>query len=136
MSFFSKILPWKRKDELGLKDNIALGGFGQPDNLGMGFGGQQFASQFPGGQGGLPQPFPGQQFSGGVGSMGGMPQPSQPEAFESNRAYERSYAAGKEIEVVSAKLDSIKASLETLNQRLAAIERYIQGNQDFKNRGW
>ena len=135
MSFFSKILPWKRKDELGLKDNLALGGFGQPENQSMGFGGPQFASPFPGGPGGLPQPFPGQQF-GGAGS--GMGQQGQPEAFENNRAYERSYAASKEIEVVSAKLDSIKAALETLNQRLAAIERYIQGDQDFnfKKRGW
>ena len=129
MSFFSRILPWRRKDELGLKDNIALGGFGQPDNQNTGFGGPQFASPFPGGLGGLPQPFPGQQF-------GGMPQQGQPEAFESNRAYERSYAAGKEIEVVSAKLDSIKAALETLNQRLASIERYMQGDQEFKKRGW
>ena len=133
MSFFSKILPWKRKDELGLKDNLALGGFGQPDNQNMGFGGPQFGSPFPGGQGGLPQSqFPGQQFGG----MGGMVQQGQPEAFESNRAYERSYAAGKEIEVVSAKLDSIKAALETLNQRLASIERYIQSDHHFKKRGW
>lgn len=130
MSFLSKLLPWKRKDELGLKDNLGIGGFGPGDNLNTGFGGSQFGSPGPGG---LPQQqFPGQQFGG----MGGMVQSQPVEAFESNRAYERSYAAGKDIEVVSAKLDAIKAALETLNQRLAAIERYIQTDQDFKKRGW
>ena len=138
MSIFSRLLPWKRKDELGLKDNMALGGFGQAGGQDMGFGGPGFNSPFPGGPvgPGMPPSQLGQQQFGGMGSMGGMMQNQPVEAFDNNRAYERSYAAGKDIEVVSAKLDAIKAALETLNQRLASIERYIQTDQDFKKRGW
>ena len=133
--FFGKILPWKRKDELGLKDNMALGGFGQADNQNFGLGGMDLGSPFPGNPGGMPpQQFTnaGQQFGG----MGGQMQSQPIEAFQSNQSYQQSYAAGKDIEVVSAKLDAIRAGLEALNQRLAAIERYIQNDQDFKKRGW
>ena len=138
---FGKVLPWKRKDELALGNNLGLGplgGFGPGQGMqgmqGPGFGGMPYDQQFGGmgnlGMGGLPpsqysQPQPLGQFSAAP----------QAEAFQKNQEYERSYAAGKEIEIVSAKLDAIKAALETLNQRLATIERYIQAEQDFKKRG-
>jgi len=146
MAIFDKLLPWKRKGDLGLKDNLGLGGFGADNpgmNMGMpGLGGlppSQFADpmqqplgmpQYPGQQQAYPSQ---QQFSG----MSGFQQQTRPqvEAFQQNQAYERSYAAGKEMEIVSAKLDAIKAALETLNQRLAGIERYIQSDQEFKKRG-
>lgn len=136
---FGKVLPWKKKDDLALNDNLGLGGFGMPSQgmqgPGPGFGGtpydQQFGSMGNLGMGGLPQ----SQYSQ-TQPLGGFPGAApQAEAFQSNQAYERSYAAGKEIEIVSAKLDAIKAALETLNQRLGAIERYIQAEQDFKKRG-
>lgn len=133
--FFGKVLPWKKKDDLALGDNLGLGGFGSPGQgmQGPGFGGMPYDPQQFGGMaglGGLPpsqysQPQPLGQFSAAP----------QAEAFQRNQEYERSYAAGKEIEIVSAKLDAIKAALETLNQRLGAIERYIQADQDFKKRG-
>ena len=44
------------------------------------------------------------------------------DSFQSTRAY----AAAKEVEVVSAKLDAVKAALESINQRLANIERAVQ----------
>lgn len=134
---FGKVLPWKKKDDLALGDNLGLGGFGPGQGAQQGaFGpGMPYDQQFGGmggnmGMGGLPpsqysQPQPLGQFSAAP----------QAEAFQKNQEYERSYAAGKEMEVVSAKLDAIKAALETLNQRLAAIERYIQTEQDFKKRG-
>lgn len=136
---FGKVLPWKKKDDLALGDNLGLGplgGFGPGQGAQQGaFGaGMPYDQQFGGmgnlGMGGLPpsqysQPQPLSQFSAAP----------QAEAFQKNQEYERSYAAGKEIEIVSAKLDAIKAALETLNQRLASIERYIQAEQDFKKRG-
>ncbi len=136
---FGKVLPWKKKDELGLNENLGLGGFGgggpggpgMPGMPGMelGLGGQAFGQQQ--GMAGMP---------GVLGMPGGMPgmaqQSPQMESFQSNQAYQQSYTAGKEIELVSAKLDSIRAALETLNQRLASIERYMQTEQDFKKRGW
>ncbi len=138
---FGKVLPWKRKDDLALGDNLGLGGLGGfgPPGKGMqgvqgpGFGGMPYDQQFGGvgnlGMGGLPQYQQAQPLGGFPGAV------PQAEAFQKNQEYERSYAAGKEIEVVSAKLDAIKAALETLNQRLASIERYIQAEQDFKKRG-
>lgn len=135
---FGKVLPWKKKDDLALGDNLGLGGFGASGQgmqgmQGPGFGGMQFDQQFGGvgGLGGLP-PSQYSQAQPLGGFQGAAP---QAEAFQRNQDYERSYAAGKEIEVVSAKLDAIKAALETLNQRLASIERYIQAEQDFKKRG-
>lgn len=142
---FGKVLPWKKKDELGLglNDSLGLGGFG-----GGGPGGPAMQGGMPGmdlGIGGMPgagtgmpggmpstAQYPAQQFGG----FGMAQQSPQMESFQSNQAYQQSYAAGKEIEVVSAKLDAIRAALETLNQRLASIERYIQTEQDFKKRGW
>jgi hypothetical protein len=98
----------------------------------LGMGGMPGAGTgMPGGMPGAAQ-YPAQQFGG----FGMAQQSPQMESFQSNQAYQQSYAAGKEIEVVSAKLDAIRAALETLNQRLASIERYIQTEQDFKKRGW
>lgn len=141
---FGKILPWKRKDELGLNENLSLGGFGGggpggPGMPGLGPGGMPGLDLGLGGMGGTPgaaQQYPSQPAQQQFGGFGMAQQSPQMESFQSNQAYQQSYATGKEIEVVSAKLDAIRAALETLNQRLAAIERYIQTEQDFKKRGW
>lgn len=132
MGLFWKILPWKRKDDLALNENIGLGGFGQPGMQGqdMGLGGSPYDPM--GGGGGLGG-IPSSPYSQPMQAFPGQRPPM--EAFQQNQAYERSFAAGKEIEVVSAKLDAIKSALEALNQRLASIERFIQTEQDFKKRG-
>ncbi len=135
MGFFGKLLPWKRKDELGLNDNMGLGGFGaENQGLNLGMPGMPLADPMQQQMQGMPS-YPGQQYP--AAQPFAFRQQSQPqmEAFQANQAYERSYAAGKEIEIVSAKLDAIKAALETLNQRLASIERYIQAEQEFRKRG-
>lgn len=120
---FSKVLPWKKKDELALGNNLGLGGLGAAENPAAFGGGMQQAPYDP--LGGMAQ----------MGGLGSFSQPPQPESFRSSQAYDRSYNTAKDIEVVSAKLDAIKSALEALNQRLAAIERYIQTEQDFKRRG-
>src|SRR3989338_7663350 len=107
---FGKVLPWKRKDELGLglNDNLGLGGFGGggPGGPGMqgppgmpgmdlGFGTTPGAGM----QGGMPgsaQQYPSQPFGG----FGMAQQSPQMESFQGNQAYQQSYATGKEIEVV------------------------------------
>ena len=132
MGLLGKILPWKRKDDMALNENFGMQGF----NPQGGMPGQDLGLNLGGG-GGMP-PFDPMSPGTGMPSYG---QPSFPgqrqgmESFQQNQAYERSYAAGKEIEVVSAKLDAIKSALEALNQRLASIERFIQGDQDFRKRG-
>lgn len=135
MGFLGKVLPWKRKDELALDNNLGLGGFGA-DSQGMNLGMPAMPMMDQQMQG-MPPQYPSQQQYPTAQPFGFPQQPQQPqvEAFQRNSSYERAYAAGKEMEVVSAKLDAIKAALETLNQRLASIERYIQAEQEFKKRG-
>ena len=41
----------------------------------------------------------------------------------------------KEIEIVSVKLDSIRTTLESINQRLSNLER-ASYDKDWKNKGW
>ncbi|MBI2550649.1 hypothetical protein HYV83_05755 [Candidatus Woesearchaeota archaeon] len=149
MGFFSlgKLLPWKRKDELGLGPDLGLGGMGAVEGQNMGLGGlggggygsqQGSMSSMPGmtfdqpmqpmpGLGGLPQYPQAQPF--------GASQVPQMEAFQRNQAYERPYSPGKDFEIVSAKLDALKAALDSINQRLALIERYFQVEQDLKRKG-
>ncbi|MBI3036922.1 hypothetical protein HYY73_04190 [Candidatus Woesearchaeota archaeon] len=151
MGFFNlgKLLPWKRKDELGLGPDLGLGGMGAVEGQGMGLGGLG-GGGYGSPQGSMPsmpfdqpmQPMP------GLGGLGGIPQypQAQPqpfgasqvpqmEAFQRNQAYERSYSPGKDFEIVSAKLDALKAALDSINQRLALIERYFQVEQDLKRKG-
>jgi len=143
MGIFGKLAFWKKKDDLGLgKDfgaDLGLGpmepkgpdlglpkqpgmqrdlGLDQNMNLGMpedtGFGGMPQATQPPG------QPSPMQQ------PFGAPMQPPQPT--------ERDYQNDK-FEVVSAKLDSIRYTLDSINQRIANLERLAYGEHE-KKRGW
>ena len=131
MGFFNlgKLLPWKRRDELGLGPDLGLGGlggggYGSPQGSMPGMPFDQPMQPMPG-LGGLPQYPQAQPF--------GASQVPQMEAFQRNQAYERS--SGKDFEIVSAKLDALKAALDSINQRLALIERYFQTEQEFKRKG-
>lgn len=61
----------------------------------------------------------------------------QAQAFQQQRVQpmqqslskEYSYGVDKDLEVISAKLDSIRAMLESLNQRVANIERIANASQ-------
>jgi hypothetical protein len=140
MGFLDRVLPWKHKDDLGLNDNLGLPpqGAGIPGMGAVPDSGNPMA--FPGSQGqGLPleerhpQTGMGQQFN----PYQQPQQPPQIDAFQNNRAYEQSNAAEKEVEVISAKLDAIKSTLDAMNQRLAIIERNVQVEQGFrKQEGW
>ncbi|MBU0461856.1 MAG: hypothetical protein KJ574_04695 [Nanoarchaeota archaeon] len=55
------------------------------------------------------------------------PSPQPQETFQ-----RESYS--KDIEIISAKLDSLRATLDSINQRLANLERIAQGEQDPKRR--
>ncbi len=166
MGFFDKLAFWKKKDDLSLggdfgKD-LGLGkdaGLGDPFGAGLGgesfgnesdafnkqgmgrdlgfgsdvgqqgFGAQGFGS-FPKQSGGYDpgfnqppgQPVPMQQPFGGMAHQ--QPQQAQVELY------------GKDLEVVSAKLDSIRYTLESINQRLANIERIAHGETEDKRRNW
>lgn len=149
MGIFSKLAFWKKKDDfdlgkdfgadlgLGPRDTYPGAGMGQEQgfppqygaqrnlgldqnmNLGMpedtGFGGmrREAPMQPPGRPSPMQQPF------------GAPMQPPQPT--------ERDYPSDK-FEVVSAKLDSIRYTLESINQRLANLERIAYGEHEAKKR--
>ncbi|MBN2454515.1 hypothetical protein JXB11_03135 [Candidatus Woesearchaeota archaeon] len=133
MGMFGKLMFWKKSDDLGLKgDDLGLGDLGKmpgDDPL------QQNADQY-----GLPQqqgmphdfsqpqqPFPQQS----------MQQPyfqSSTPSMDSMQS-QRSYRANSDMELVSAKLDAIRAALDSINQRLANLERIAEGDS-VRRRGW
>ena len=124
MGFFSKLAFWKKKDDLdnlgkdlGLDKELGLDlGAGPSPDLGMGI---EPAQQQP------YQKYPSFQQSGF------QPQPSfQYQAFQQPSYQSDSYIASKNLEVISSKLDALRASLESINQRLANIEAIARGEQE------
>lgn len=55
--------------------------------------------------------------------------PSQP-----NNQGGDSQLIAKELEIISSKLDSIRATLESLNQRISGLERVAYGDQNYGRR--
>ena len=121
MGFFNKIAFWKKKDDLddlgkdlGLDKELGLEmGSGPSPDLGMGLepaSTQQAFNKYPSFQ--QPNFQPQQAFQ----------QPSY--TSDSN------YIASKNLEVISSKLDALRASLESINQRLANIEAIARGEQE------
>ncbi|MBW2976243.1 hypothetical protein KY347_02245 [Candidatus Woesearchaeota archaeon] len=144
MGILDKVMFWKKKDEfadigLGDKDNLAFGddfgagtpkvpgagqtGLGQPEftppSIGMGSG-QSYSQQYP-----QPQGFP---------QTPSMPSaPSYPQQFQQPQPSFGSpqEMASKNLEIISSKLDALRASIESLNQRLANLEAIARGEQDY-----
>ena len=129
MGFFDKLAFWKKKDDLddlgkdlGLDKNLGLdfsSGGPSPD-LGMGLEptpqAQQPFQKYPSFQ----QP--------GIQQPPFQPQPAfQQPSFNSS---DNSYIASKNLEVISSKLDALRATMESINQRLANIEAIARGEQE------
>lgn len=126
MSVFSKIAFWKKKDDfgdfekdLGLDKDFGIGdsGTGMSPDLGMGMETQE-PHKYPSYQ----QPQQGFQ-----PIQQGYQQPVQ-------QMSDRDYIHAKSLEVISSKLDALKAAIESINQRLANIEAIAKGEQEDKRR--
>ena len=125
MGFFGKLAFWKKKDELedlgkdiGLDKDFGLDmGAGPSPDLGIGIEpppqAQQPYQKYPSFQ----QPSFQQQF---------QPQP----AFQQPAYGNDTYINLKNLEVISSKLDALRATLESVNQRLANIEAIARGEQE------
>lgn len=128
MAFFDKLAFWKRKDDLGdlgkdlgLDKDFGLDTGPSPD-LGMGLETppqQQPFQKYPSFQQNNFQPSLQQQPSF-------QPQPS----FQQPSIQGDSYINSKNLEVISSKLDALRASLESISQRLANIEAIARGEQE------
>ena len=129
MGFLDKVMFWKKHDDfsdLGIdkgfgKENLAFG-----DDLGMGNQGYPQQQQpYPS------QPFPQQpSFSPPSFSQQSFP-PQQPYQYQ---GYGQQDMASKNLEIISSKLDALRTSIESLNQRLANLEAMARGEEDTSRR--
>ena len=128
MSFFNKLAFWKKKDDFAdLGKDLDFGkdmgldaGQGPSPDLGMGL---EQTPQFP--QQPRYQSFqPTQNFQ----APSFQPQPYPQPVSNDN------YIASKNLEVISSKLDALKASIDSLSQRVANIEAIARGEQEDQRR--
>jgi hypothetical protein len=94
------------------------------------FGGQQPQQQRYSQAGYEPQPDFNRPFT--IAAPPGQMQ-QQAGNFGSNSNY---YSVSKDIEVISSKLDSLRSSLDIINQRLTNLERMAERDQMRKRTGW
>lgn len=136
MSFFSKIAFWKKTEErpsTGLGDlNLNMSGTSSPET-GLKspfdnpeFGKEQVSTQ----QGSSP-------FQEGTATLLRETAPNAPPGHQPQQSGQNyhAFAASKDMEVISAKLDALRAALESINQRLANLERIASGEQK-DNKRW
>ena len=127
MGILSKLTFWKKKDDLGdigkdlgLDKDMGLDmGEGPSPDLGMGL--EQSQPQQP------YQKYPSfQQPQQGFQPMQSLQQASQQPSYSSND----NFIASKNLEVISSKLDALRASLDSISQRLANLEAIARGEQE------
>ena len=134
MGILDKVMFWRKKDDfsdLGLdnkqpfgNENLAFG-----NDFGMGAGlGQTGFGQGNQGQGFNQQPSPGMGFS-----QPAYPQPSYP-SYQPPRYEPQQDMTSKNLEIISSKLDALRASIESLNQRLANLEAIARGEEEHSRR--
>lgn len=133
MSLLGKLAFWKKKDEFG---DIGLGDKGMGSDFGgsdLGIGSTPSGPESPEGGYGLPtQPtqsslIPPQQPS--------APQPSfQPQFQPPPPQQQAGFSTDKDLEVISSKLDALRAALDSINQRLANLEAIARGGEEQNKR--
>lgn len=124
MGLLGKLAFWKKRDDLAdLGKDLGMGkelgldlSSGPSPDLGMGMEipGQQPYQKYPSFQ---QQNFPQQQSF--------PPQQNFQPSYQNDN-----YIASKNLEVISSKLDALRVSLDSINQRLAAIEAMARGEQE------
>jgi hypothetical protein len=130
MAVLDKLKFWKKKDafpslDLGAGLGKDVGGFSKDTTSGLGGTGElgfkptDISLRGPGADTVFEEPklTPSPMTPG----YGGFQQQAKPDMM------------AKDIEIISSKLDAIRATLETVNQRLTNLENYLN---DQKRRGW
>ena len=128
---------------MGILDRLR--GKKKDDELGLGMDPEMGAGGFgAGGAPGFGEPMGSPDMGYGMPPQDPMAQPAQPGGYSpESMGFERmppgtpSYSQpnqnisdinlGKDMEIISAKLDAIKAELDSINQRLKRIERIAEG---------
>ncbi|MBS3176216.1 hypothetical protein J4457_03195 [Candidatus Woesearchaeota archaeon] len=126
MAFMDKLMFWKKRDEFG-----DLGKeFGAPE-LGLegGFGKEGFGGEeLPGF--GEPSPSPSQPQAFGAMPPARVPMRAMEQVGQPMQAFPEQPSISKDIEIISVKLDSIRNTLEILNQRIARLEKIAEGETE------
>jgi hypothetical protein len=158
MSIFSKLAFWKKDDDnlgldsLGLDnsqsaqtgldfpaDNFSMQNQHTQQNFNPNFGNQP-QSFNPGNQGFNPSNVANQQTTNNFNANAYGPQYAAdsynaaspyPKNFE-QRPYDQNTLVSKDIEIISSKLDALRATLDSLNQRIINIEHIIREERDKK----
>lgn len=132
MGILGKLAFWKKKDdfgdigkELGLDKDIGSGmspdlGLGLDTNSPEAYPSIQQPSQYS-----PPQMHPVQGFQ-----QQGYPQYAQPQSSYQDQ----NYITAKNLEVISSKLDALRATMEAISQRLANLENMARGEQEQSKR--
>ena len=97
------------------EDDLSDLGLDEPKSYDFRSSGQDHSPQMPGPASGFNDQYNGQGF--------GAPQNPQTGS--------RDQMVAKELEIISSKLDSIRAMLESLNQRVGSLERVAYGDQNY-----
>ena len=131
MGILDKLTFWKRKDE------FADIGLGEGENLAFGndFGGGSFTGQGPAPASLGPEPVRGlNSYSQQYPQPQGFSQPSFPQSYPQPGYAPQQEINSKNLEIISSKLDALRASIESLNQRLANLEAIARGDEDSSRR--
>jgi hypothetical protein len=156
LGFFDKLMFWKKEEPSFDLGSPGLGGPGQGTNtLGMDMGFSRQELGMPPMSAGLPDvnnfrgagDFQSQQdMNRSITQQLGPDYMNEPmnETFsygqrgghDPRQFSQAPVSPAQNIEVVSAKLDAIKATLDAVNQRLANLERVAYGEQEKKRYSW
>ena len=126
MGFLGKLAFWKKSDgiddlnnDLGMGKDFGLGNDQGPSpDLGLGIdqaSSQQALQKYPS--------FQQQAFASPAFSQPAVQYPT-----------DSSYIASKNLEIISSKLDAIRATIESINQRLANLEAIARGEEDSRRK--
>ena len=124
MGFFDKLAFWKKKDD-GF-ESVGLGGKG----IGSDLAASDFGlSQTGGLEGGYEAPT--QPAQPAPLTQPSYPQPSfQPQFQQPYAQQTRGFTTEKDLEIISSKLDALRAALDSINQRLANLEAIARGEEE------
>jgi len=129
MSIFSKLMFWKKKDEFA---DFGLGDKGAVPGMNLGLGPELGAGAE------LTQ---GTEMQPSLGMPMQQPPIQQPAPFQAPaqppfqspaqpQMQGQEYTNSKNLEVISSKLDALRASLDSINQRLANIENIARSEEE------
>ncbi len=161
MSFLDKFMFWKKKDDFDFGSGLDTGMGNSPSGA---FGSSPYGNNNSNlGSSTMSGSYGDMGIESGVGNSGGFSEQVSPERnnfsaqniaqqqFQSpfqqpqqltqppqhfQQQYPPQSHSNTEIEIISSKLESIKALLESVNQRLTNLERIANGEYEPRRRNW